>query len=102
MESLVVLMASVVTVVPPLVVLAIVFRIAKEMKEGMFKRFFRALELAFLLITAQALVMPLALNGIAPLALPVFTSLASYVLLALAFVLLYTDWGREPVAGLDS
>ena len=68
MESLVILMASIVTVVPPLVVLAIIFRIAKEMKHGMFSRFFKVLEVAFVLITAQAILMPLALNGIASFA----------------------------------
>jgi len=102
MESLVILVASIVTVVPPLVVLAIIFRIAKEMKDGMFSRFFRVLEVAFVLITAQAILMPLALNGITSFALPVFISLASYAFLASAFTLLYADWRREPIAGLDS
>ena len=98
-----------ISVIPPLIVLVIVFRISKEMTQGIFERFFKLLELAFSVIMAEGIAFSLALaygissppNPAPLLALPVFMSLTSYTLLALAFVLLYIDWRREPVAGLD-
>jgi len=103
MEIGIVLGAASVSVIPPLVVLMIVFRISKEMTEGIFNRFFKVLKIAFLVIIAEGVLFPLALAfGIVYLALPVFISLTSYTFLALAFIVLYFDWRREPVADLHS
>ena len=107
MSAMEVLVASI-TMVLAIVVLAIVFRVSQEVKEGFFRRFFKFLEIAFLFLVFGRTVVTLDFAygietyGFTISDVQLLTAFVVSSLLALAFIVLYFDWSKDAVAGWNS
>jgi hypothetical protein len=102
--------ASGITVIMAVIACIVVFQISREMRSGVFNRFFNVLKVTFLFPAFGGTLATLDFAlGIEPYRLVVsggqfgnvldVTDFVTSTLLALAFLILYVDWSREPVCG---